>query len=166
LTGYIIYLQYSPLLLAARNGHAKVCRRLLDKGASVNTPRDSKTNFTPLMVAIDEGNREVVITILSDEAQGPEAMRVCVEKPRLCEDDEGDTQTEITTPMRMLIEEMPDVTEWMMNRSIYCCSGDQGEESGETPIVEYSFQFLEDFQEEQYRFPLLTARCLIYTILV
>ena len=59
-----------------------------------------------------------------------------------------------------------DVTEWMMNRSIYCCSGDQGEESGESPIVEYSFQFLEDFQEEQYRFPLLTARYLIYTILV
>ena len=50
--------------------------------------------------------REVVITILSDEAQGLEAMRVCVEKPRLCEDDEGETQIEITTPMRMLIEEM------------------------------------------------------------
>ncbi|CAI8028560.1 Transient receptor potential cation channel subfamily A member 1 homolog [Geodia barretti] len=109
------------------------------------------------MVAIDEGNREVVITILSDEAQGLEAMRVCVEKPRLCEDDEGETQIEITTPMRMLIEEMQDVAEWMMNRSIYCCSGDQGEESGESPVVEYSFQFLEDFQEEKYRLPLLTA---------
>ena len=47
-----------------------------------------------------------MITILSDEAQGLEAMRVCVEKPRLCEDDEGETQIEITTPMRMLIEEM------------------------------------------------------------
>ena len=50
-------IQYNPLLLAARNGHAKVCRKLLDKRASVNTPRDDKTNFTPLMVAIDEGNR-------------------------------------------------------------------------------------------------------------
>ena len=49
-----------------------------------------------------------MITILSDEAQGVEAMRVCVQKPRLCEEDgEGETKTEITTPMRMLIEEMP-----------------------------------------------------------
>ena len=50
-------LQWSPLMLAARNGHAKVCRMLLGKGASVNRPRDPKTNFTPLMVAIDEGNK-------------------------------------------------------------------------------------------------------------
>ena len=40
-----------------------------------------------------------------------------------------------------------DVAEWMMNRSVYLCDGAHGEESGETPIVEYSFQFLEDFQE-------------------
>ena len=52
--------------------------------------------------------RDVVITILSDEAQGVEAMEVCVEKPGLCRDtEERGTVPEITTPMRMLIEEMP-----------------------------------------------------------
>ena len=54
-----------------------------------------------------------------------------------------------------------DVAEWIMNRSIYCCSGDEGEESGKSPVVEYSFQFLEDFQEEKYRLPLLTERSLV-----
>lgn len=44
-------------MLAATNGHAKVCKYLLDKGAKVNRPRDPKTRFTPLMVAIYEGNR-------------------------------------------------------------------------------------------------------------
>ena len=54
------------------------------------------------------GLRDVVITILSDEAQGLEAMRVCVEKPHSCQDSEGEKKvTDITTPMRMLIEEMP-----------------------------------------------------------
>ena len=53
-----------------------------------------------------------------------------------------------------------DVAEWMMNRSVYLCDGAHGEESGETPIVEYSFQFLEDFQEECRRlsFSATTAR--------
>ena len=32
--------------------------------------------------------RDVVITIPSDEAQGVEAMEVCVEKPGLCRDTE------------------------------------------------------------------------------
>ena len=44
-----------------------------------------------------------MITILSDEAQGMDAMRVCVPKPG-CKDRGTD---DITTPMRMLIEEMP-----------------------------------------------------------
>lgn len=47
--------------------------------------------------------RDVVITILSDEHQGMDAMRVCVNKPNLREKD-GSVET---TPMRMLIEEMP-----------------------------------------------------------
>ena len=52
--------------------------------------------------------RDVVITILSDEAQGVEAMKMCVEKPELCRDtEERGTVAGITTPMRMLIEEMP-----------------------------------------------------------
>ena len=46
-----------------------------------------------------------------------------------------------------------DVAEWMMNRSVYLCGGNHGDESGESPIVEYSFQFLEDFQEECRRLP-------------
>ena len=54
-----------------------------------------------------------------------------------------------------------DVAEWMMNRSVYCCSGDQGQESGETPIVEYSFQFLEDFQDEYSGHQLLSAWSLV-----
>ena len=45
--------------------------------------------------------RDVVITILSDKAQGMDAMRVCVLKP------DSKHTAEITTPMRMLIEEMP-----------------------------------------------------------
>ena len=60
------YVQWSPLLLAARNGHAKVCRKLLDKGASVNRPRDSETGYTPLMVAIDEGNRSEIHTCMNN----------------------------------------------------------------------------------------------------
>ena len=44
-----------------------------------------------------------MITILSDETQGTEAMRVCVEKQKKGE------KVEKTTPMRMLIEEMPGV---------------------------------------------------------
>ena len=53
-----------------------------------------------------------------------------------------------------------DVAEWMMNRSVYLCDGAHGEKSGETPIVEYSFQFLEDFKEECRRlsFPATIAR--------
>lgn len=47
--------------------------------------------------------REVVITILSDETQGTEAMRVCVERKNKGE------EVEIITPMRMLIKEMPGV---------------------------------------------------------
>lgn len=42
--------------------------------------------------------RDVVITILSDEVQGMEALRVCVKHRCGCE---------MTTPMRMLIEYMP-----------------------------------------------------------
>ena len=45
--------------------------------------------------------RDVVITIISDETQDMDAMRVCVSKPA-CKD-----PAYITTPMRMLIEEMP-----------------------------------------------------------
>ena len=45
-----------------------------------------------------------MITILSDETQGMDAMRVCVSKPA-CKD-----PAYITTPMRMLIEEMPGET--------------------------------------------------------
>lgn len=44
-----------------------------------------------------------MITILSDEHQGMDAMRVCVNKPNLKKKD-GNVET---TPMRMLIEEMP-----------------------------------------------------------
>ena len=51
--------------------------------------------------------RDVVITILSDETQGMEAMRVCVPKPVICNDDRDRETEDITTPMRMLIEEMP-----------------------------------------------------------
>lgn len=146
--------EYNPLLLAAKNGHAKVCRRLLDHRASVNRPRDPETGYTPLMVAIDEGNREVVITILSDKDQGLEAMRVCVEKPSLCEEEEDEREKEVTTPMRMLIEEMPDVAEWMMDRSVYLSSSGHGDESGGNPLIEYSFQFLEDFQDQCHPLPI------------
>ena len=48
-----------------------------------------------------------MITILSDETQGMEAMRVCVPKPVVCSDDRDRETEDITTPMRMLIEEMP-----------------------------------------------------------
>ena len=48
-----------------------------------------------------------MITILSDEAQGLEAMKVCVKKPKLCEEEDREKEEDITTPMRMLIEEMP-----------------------------------------------------------
>ena len=49
--------------------------------------------------------RDVVITILSDETQGSEAMRVCVAKNgAVCKEGE---EVEVTTPMRMLIEVMP-----------------------------------------------------------
>ena len=44
-----------------------------------------------------------MITILSDETQGTEAMRVCVERKNKGE------EVEIITPMRMLIKEMPGV---------------------------------------------------------
>ena len=47
--------------------------------------------------------RDVVIAILSDKTQGMEAMRVCVEK---MEARKGEERS-ITTPMRMLIKEMP-----------------------------------------------------------
>ena len=59
-----------------------------------------------------------------------------------------------------------DVAEWMMNRSVYLCDGPHGEESGETPIVEYSFQFLEDFLGECRRltFPATTARHVQFSI--
>ena len=53
----LFMIQWSPLLLAAAYGHAKVCRRLLEKRASVNIPRCPRTNFTPLMMAIDSGYR-------------------------------------------------------------------------------------------------------------
>ena len=51
-----------------------------------------------------------------------------------------------------------DVAEWIMNRSIYCSSGQGMEdlsftEGGRSTVVEYSFQFLEDFQEECPKFP-------------
>ena len=50
-----------------------------------------------------------MITILSDETQGMDAMRVCVPKSviRFCKDDRDRETEDITTPMRMLIEEMP-----------------------------------------------------------
>ena len=51
------------------------------------------------MSLLDLYFRDVVITILSDETQGSEAMRVCVAK--------NGKEGEETTPMRMLIEEMP-----------------------------------------------------------
>ena len=68
------YIQWSPLLLAARNGHAKVCRKLLDKGASVNRPRDSETGYTPLMVAIDEGNRSEIHTCMNNYIYASQCM--------------------------------------------------------------------------------------------
>ena len=48
-----------------------------------------------------------MITILSDEAQGLDAMRVCIRKPSQCCNGDRDARGDITTPMRMLIEEMP-----------------------------------------------------------
>ena len=51
-----------------------------------------------------------------------------------------------------------DVAEWVMNRSIYCHSVQEREdlsltEDGRNAVVEYSFQFLEDFREELPKFP-------------
>ena len=53
-----------------------------------------------------------------------------------------------------------DVAEWVMNRSIYCHSVQEMEdlsqaEGGRNAVVEYSFQFLEDFREECPKFPIL-----------
>ena len=53
-----------------------------------------------------------------------------------------------------------DVAEWIMNSSIYCHDGEGREDPCLTEdgacrntVVEYSFQFLEDFQEECPKFP-------------
>ena len=47
----------------------------------------------------------------------------------------------------------PDVAEWIMNRSIYCSSEEDYTqqlslaEIGSSAVIEYSFQFLEDFRD-------------------
>ena len=51
---------YSPLMLAARNGHAKCVRVLLDKDADVTVvSREDgyKHGFNPLMESIEEGHK-------------------------------------------------------------------------------------------------------------
>ena len=58
---------------------------------------------------------------------------------------------------------LADVAEWMMNRCINCGDVEGNKEAalpslteaGRNSVVEYSFQFLEDFQEECPKFPFM-----------
>lgn len=57
----------TPLTCAARAGHVKICELLLDEGAFINQTTQY-VNQTPLHVAIEHGNTDVVEYLISQGA--------------------------------------------------------------------------------------------------
>ena len=52
----------TPLFVAAQNGHADVCRQLVEAGADINAMRAG--GFTALYIACQHGHEDVVLYTL------------------------------------------------------------------------------------------------------
>ena len=55
---------FTPLLLAISGGHLEICVLLVEAGADINLPHQTSKQ-TPLLVAIDQSNEEIVSYLLS-----------------------------------------------------------------------------------------------------
>ena len=57
---------WTPLYIAAENGHKEVAQLLLDNSANVNAPKN--TGWTPLYIAAENGHEEVAQLLLDNSA--------------------------------------------------------------------------------------------------
>ena len=113
----------NPLHLAAKNGHHDIVKILLDEGADI-TVKDLEGK-TAMQLALENDKKSVVEVILSSSSWEQSLRTAFLEK---------ENEKILTTPIRILIKNYPDLAEMVLDR----CSN---ERNGD---LFFSIEFIED----------------------
>uniref|UniRef100_A0A1X7VP15 Uncharacterized protein n=1 Tax=Amphimedon queenslandica TaxID=400682 RepID=A0A1X7VP15_AMPQE len=138
---------YTTLLVTAcKSGHAKVVELLLEYDADIT--KCDENGLNPLDIAVEKGQTDVAMAIVNS-IKWKKALCNTVTNRR----DEklrsrlvrqlryNKTEPEFTTPMRRIINKMPDVAKIIFDR---CCRTEASPDHPDYKIT-FNFEFLEDF---------------------